>query len=236
MIFVIGNGNSRKNINLNTLKEHGKVIGCNALYRDFTPDHLFTNDCKILHEIISSQYPKNNEVFLLQGEIEFLPSELYLNIKMGLTNINENEKKDSNEFIVHGTEEETFLTWIPKNHKIKITPWTDSNIFYNTGFNACRLAYELYPNDEIYLIGFDIFGDRNNMYDGSNGYYSPDTPHHEEQSWISIFNQLPSLYPDINITRVIDNETTLEKIPSITYEELCQRTQINQKILITSTQ
>ena len=75
MIFVIGNGNSRKNINLNTLKEYGKIIGCNALYRDFTPDHLFTNDCKILHEIISSQYPKNNEVFLLQGEIEFLPFE-----------------------------------------------------------------------------------------------------------------------------------------------------------------
>ena len=38
------------------------------------------------------------------------------------------------------------------------------------------------------------------------------------------------------ITRVIDNETTLEKIPSITYEDLCQHTQINQKILITSTQ
>ena len=44
MIFIIGNGNSRKNVNLNVLKEHGVVIGCNALYRDFAPDHLFTND------------------------------------------------------------------------------------------------------------------------------------------------------------------------------------------------
>ena len=92
------------------------------------------------------------------------------------------------------------------------------------------------PTSNLSLISYDIFGDRNNMYDGSDGYYSPDTPHHEEQSWISIFNQLPSLYPDINITRVINDGPELEKIPSISYEELCQRTQINQKILITSTQ
>ena len=43
---------------------------------------------------------------------------------------------------------------------------------YNTGYNACRLACELYSNEEIYMIGFDIFGDRNNLYDNTNGYYS----------------------------------------------------------------
>ena len=61
---------------------------------------------------------------------------------------------------------------------------------YNTGYNACRLACELYPKEDIYMIGFDIFGDRNNLYDNTNGYYSPDTPHHEEQGWIYLFNQL----------------------------------------------
>ena len=236
MIFVIGNGSSRKNINLNILKQHGKVIGCNALYRDFTPDHLFTNDCEVLHEIISSQYTNTNETYILQGEIQFLPEELYHDIKMGLENLIENEKNDSVEFIVHGTENKTFLSWIPKNNKIKFTTWSDNNKMYNTGYNACRLACELYSNDEIYMIGFDIFGDRNNLYDNTNGYYSPDTPHHEEQGWVQLFNQLPSLYTDINISRVIDYGPELEKIPSITYKELCQHFQINQKILITSTQ
>ena len=236
MIFVIGNGSSRKNINLNILKQHGKVIGCNALYRDFTPDHLFTNDCEVLHEIISSQYTNTNETYILQGEIQFLPEELYHDIKMGLENLIENEKNDSVEFIVHGTENKTFLSWIPKNNKIKFTTWSDNNKMYNTGYNACRLACELYSNDEIYMIGFDIFGDRNNLYDNTNGYYSPDTPHHEEQGWIYLFNQLPSIYPNINIRRVIDYGPELENIQSITYKELCQHSQINQKTLITSTQ
>ena len=236
MIFVIGNGTSRKNVNLNILKQHGKIIGCNALYRDFTPDHLFTNDCEVLHEIISSQYTNTNETYILQGEIQFLPEELYHDIKMGFENLIENEKNDSIEFIVHGTENKTFLSWIPKTNKIKFTTWSDNNRMYNTGYNACRLACELYSNEEIYMIGFDIFGDRNNLYDNTNGYYSPDTPHHEEQGWIYLFNQLPSIYPNINIRRVIDYGPELENIQSITYEKLCQHSQINQKTLITSTQ
>ena len=65
MIFVIGNGASRKNVNLDVLKQHGKIIGCNALYRDFTPDHLFANDSIILHEILSSDYSKHHELFLI---------------------------------------------------------------------------------------------------------------------------------------------------------------------------
>jgi len=236
MIFVIGNGTSRKNVNLDILKQHGKIIGCNALYRDFTPDHLFTNDCEVLHEIISSQYTNTNETYILQGEIQFLPEELYHDIKMGFENLIENEKNDSIEFIVHGTENKTFLSWIPKTNKIKFTTWSDNNRMYNTGYNACRLACELYSNEEIYMIGFDIFGDRNNLYDNTNGYYSPDTPHHEEQGWIYLFNQLPSIYPNINIRRVIDYGPELENIQSITYEKLCQHSQINQKTLITSTQ
>ena len=236
MIFVIGNGSSRKNVNLDILKQHGKVIGCNALYRDFTPDHLFTNDCEVLHEVISSQYTSANETYILQGELQFLPEELYYDIKLGLENLIENEKDDSVEFIVHGTENKTFLSWIPKNNKIKFTLWSDNNRMYNTGYNACRLACELYPNEEIFMIGFDIYGDRNNLYDNTNGYYKPDTPHHEEQGWIYLFNQLPSIYPNINIRRVIDYGPELENIQSITYEKLCQHSQINQKTLITSTQ
>ena len=239
MIFVIGNGASRKNVNLDILKQHGKIIGCNALYRDFTPDHLFANDSIILHEILSSDYPKHHEVFLLKGEIQFLSEELYFNIIMGLFNITENEKNDSTEFIVHGmNESEPFLTWLPRNHKLKETSWieTDDILIYNTGFNACRLAYELYPDEEIYMIGFDIFGKRNNLYDGTHGYYDPNTKHHEEQGWISIFNKLPSIYPNINIRRVIDHGPELENIQSITYKELCLQSHLNPKTLITSAQ
>ena len=68
MIFVIGNGASRKNVNLDVLKQHGKIIGCNALYRDFTPDHLFSNDSIILHEILSSDYSIYNYKLAYLGD------------------------------------------------------------------------------------------------------------------------------------------------------------------------
>jgi hypothetical protein len=59
-IFVLGNGRSRLGLNLNSLKTAGKVFGCNALYRDFTPDVLVATDPGISKEIELSGYPNNN--------------------------------------------------------------------------------------------------------------------------------------------------------------------------------
>ena len=49
--YIIGNGPSRKNFDLNTLSATGQTYGCNALYRDFVPDFIFSID---LHSIIDS--------------------------------------------------------------------------------------------------------------------------------------------------------------------------------------
>ena len=38
--FIIGNGNSRLSFDLTELSKHGKMYGCNALYRDFEPQAL----------------------------------------------------------------------------------------------------------------------------------------------------------------------------------------------------
>lgn len=54
--FIIGNGESRKELDLNLLMPIGKVFGCNALYRDFTPDLLFGMDEAMIWEIIESGY------------------------------------------------------------------------------------------------------------------------------------------------------------------------------------
>lgn len=62
-VFVLGNGRSRLGLDLNSLKGAGKVFGCNALYRDFSPDVLFATDPGITKEIESSGYPENNEFY-----------------------------------------------------------------------------------------------------------------------------------------------------------------------------
>lgn len=78
MAFVIGNGESRKPINLNFLREQGVIYGCNALYRDFYPDVLVSLDDAMTKEILDAKYEGchiykgNNEsklgVFLVDQE------------------------------------------------------------------------------------------------------------------------------------------------------------------------
>ena len=50
-VFCIGNGESRKGFDLETLRQHGTIYGCNAIYRDFMPDVLTAVDHGIMHEI-----------------------------------------------------------------------------------------------------------------------------------------------------------------------------------------
>jgi hypothetical protein len=61
--FVLGNGISRLQVDLNTLKQEGKVYGCNALYREFTPDVLISTDKGIGHTIQQSGYAQNNIMY-----------------------------------------------------------------------------------------------------------------------------------------------------------------------------
>ena len=49
--YCIGNGPSRKGFDLDLLGSTGQTYGCNALYRDFIPDYLFSVDALISRKI-----------------------------------------------------------------------------------------------------------------------------------------------------------------------------------------
>ena len=55
--FIIGNGNSRLSFDLTELSKHGKMYGCNALYRDHIPDVLVSVDPPITEEISKYDIP-----------------------------------------------------------------------------------------------------------------------------------------------------------------------------------
>ena len=67
MIICIGNGESRKDFDLNKLNGHN-TIGCNALYRDYTPKILVAMDYKLCHEIYRSGYAFKNKVYLKEWD------------------------------------------------------------------------------------------------------------------------------------------------------------------------
>ena len=79
--YVIGNGPSRKDFDLNTLKGSGQVYGCNALYRDFMPDFLFSVDrfmsVKIVQDKVYEQcicYAPNIEVMRSKEKLHLIPN------------------------------------------------------------------------------------------------------------------------------------------------------------------
>ena len=61
--FVLGNGLSRKPVDPQTLKQHGTVYGCNALYREFVPDVLVATDRLISTHIQDSGYALKNKFY-----------------------------------------------------------------------------------------------------------------------------------------------------------------------------
>ena len=61
--FVLGNGESRRGIEINDLKERGTVYACNGVYRTHRPNWLIAVDPKMMLEIAESDYVVNNKVY-----------------------------------------------------------------------------------------------------------------------------------------------------------------------------
>jgi hypothetical protein len=61
--FVLGNGVSRLEIDLQVLKNLGPVYGCNALYREFAPTVLVSTDRPISEAIQNSGYANEHRMY-----------------------------------------------------------------------------------------------------------------------------------------------------------------------------
>tara|TARA_B100000900_G_C20346237_1_gene620340 strand:- start:140 stop:766 length:627 start_codon:yes stop_codon:yes gene_type:complete len=61
--FVLGNGESRKGIEINDLREKGSVFACNGVYRTHRPDWLVAVDPKMMLEIAETDYVVHNKVY-----------------------------------------------------------------------------------------------------------------------------------------------------------------------------
>ena len=112
-VFCIGNGESRSPVDLIRLRPHGKIYGCNGLYRDFTPDVLCAVDGAMMHEVYQSGYCDNNETWLRDWNA--VPGMTYSSvvftglsqeeIEIGKKNfkIYENKRGDLQEYVFHGS-------------------------------------------------------------------------------------------------------------------------------------
>jgi hypothetical protein len=74
--FIVGNGISRREVNLDDLVGKAKIYGCNALYRDFKEwDYLVTLDDGMTRELQMVDLPKNGRVIIPRDDECFEPVE-----------------------------------------------------------------------------------------------------------------------------------------------------------------
>jgi len=61
--FVLGNGESRRGIEINDLMQKGTVFACNGVYRTHRPHFLIAVDPKMIKEIAETDYVIHNKVW-----------------------------------------------------------------------------------------------------------------------------------------------------------------------------
>lgn len=223
MIIVLGNGKSRLNFDLDELSEHAITFGCNALYRDFAPDILLTVDIPITHEILSTEYTKRNKLYTSISN-SFTPE---FRNQFEFKQIIENSVTDY-KFLLNGVgtldKPKHYITWYNENDLIYDFPWKDDNWGMSAGITAIRLAHVLYPDEKIILIGFDVFGERNNVYDGTNTYPPEGTKNTGETvGFLGGFDLLSTKYKRIDIERVSYTDDKIPNVKNITEKNLWQQ-------------
>ena len=123
-VFCIGNGESRKGFDLESLRKHGTIYGCNAIYRDFMPDVLTGVDHGIMHEIYHAGVAQQIPCFfrdwtkvpsmtyepMIYGGMEKLEAEQHL--KEVLVS---NDRGEADEYVMHGSKLQGIVDMIKRN-------------------------------------------------------------------------------------------------------------------------
>ena len=178
-VFVLGNGPSRKNIDISKLD--GTVIGCNACYRDFTPDVICATDAGIISDIIESGY--DGQCYFTHNSWNLLPEEAYDPLANG-TEHTTYRRFDSEYFVyisglaVNCIETKSYIIWVPKGMENKIKNIGEEVLEWSTGTSALHIACRDFTwNDyeKVYLLGFDHNNDYyDNIYTDTEHYFSKD--------------------------------------------------------------
>ena len=207
-VFVLGNGPSRKNIDPSKLQ--GTVIGCNACYRDFTPDVICATDAGIMSDIIESGY--DGQCYFTHNSWNLLPEEAYDSIKNG-TEHKTYRRFDSEYFVyisglaANCIQTKSYIIWVPKVMENKIKNIGEEVLGWSTGTSALHIAcrdFTCNDYEKVYLLGFDHHNNYyDNIYTDTEHYFSKDSK--RVDGWKAEYNNW-----DKQIFKVIEEHPALQ--------------------------
>ena len=219
-IFVIGNGESRKDFNLNSLTGKGIIIGCNAIYRDMKPHILVAMDGK--YENKSCDYGMIKEI---RENCNFLKDVIFVwRDRIG------DKLRDIRLVIENNVLSGTMYEDEVLNKKLETYDegWASGP----TGLYAA--LQHIFPFhfiiDGVYLIGFDLSrlpnGKGNSMYKGTNNYIPIQSTGATHNTSAEQLKKCFNRYKDVDFYRVIQDINNIPKqwygctnVKNITYED-----------------
>ena len=209
-VFVLGNGPSRKNIDISKLD--GTVIGCNACYRDFTPDVICATDAGIMSDIIESGY--DGQCYFTHNSWNLLPEEAYDSLANG-TEHTTYRRFDSEYFVyisglaANCIQTKSYIIWVPKGMENKIKNIGEEVLEWSTGTSALHIAcrdFTCNDYEKVYLLGFDHHNNYyDNIYTDTEHYFSKDSK--RVDGWKAEYNNW-----DKQIFKVIEEHPAVQFI------------------------
>jgi hypothetical protein len=166
--LVIGNGESRKDVDLDTaIKDYEVVIGCNAVHRDFIPDHLVCCDNRMVKEAL--QNPLVNRIYTREKYYQ------------------EHRKIAKHKNVLR-------LPSLPYQGYQRV----DDPVHWGSGPYAILLAAELGADtiDLIGFDLYSDNGKVNNIYKGTENYSRSDYQAVDPAYWIQQIKQVFKNFPD----------------------------------------
>lgn len=174
---VIGNGESRKSIDLESLKINHVLVGCNAIHRDLVVDHLVCCDRRMVDEAIDNPTTDHTDIYVREDWFKY-----YYKIQ-----------KRKNIKIVPD------LPYIGSQRQDRPEHW-------GSGGYALLVAAKL-GFDEIMLVGFDLYSKDqkvNNIYKDTSNYSDSDKPSVDYSYWLYQISKIFHCFPQIKFT-VVNN-------------------------------
>lgn len=166
--LVIGNGESRKGVDLSSLKNDYTLIGCNAIHRDIVVDHLVCCDRRMGEEATNNEQSKDTLIYVRDDWFHYFRK----------------IKKNKNIRVMPA---------LPYTGELK----QDRPEHWGSGCYAVLVAAEL-GSKEVTLLGFDLYGVNNrvnNVYKDTKNYSAKDSQAVDPSYWIyqiaKVFTHFP---------------------------------------------
>jgi hypothetical protein len=166
---VLGNGESRRLIDLHRFQNNHVLFGCNAIHRDLIVDHLVCCDRRMVDEALSNPQIKNTLIYVRPSWYQYFKK----------------IKKNKNIRLVPD---------IPYEARYK----QDDPIHWGSGCFAVLLAAVL-GHEKIKMVGFDLYSDNqfvNNIYKGTANYSASNKEPVDPTYWIYQISKLFDCYTD----------------------------------------